>query len=282
MTIDIHTHIFPDALAPKVLDRLSRAGGTMPFADATGDGLRRSMEEASVGLSVSLPVATNSQQVEGINEFAAKLNDRYEACGILSFAAIHPDYTNYRKVLGQLKAMGFRGIKIHPAYQETDLDDIRYLRIFERAAEVGLIVITHTGMDIGFPGVVRCTPTMARHAIDTIGEFPFILAHMGGWGNWGEVANRLADTKVYIDTSFSIGTRAPLDNPGERIPLMEEEQAIDIIKAFGAGRVLFGSDSPWSSQKESVEAVNGLAIDENEKAAILGGNAQRLLGISVL
>ena len=280
MIIDIHTHIFPDALAPKVLDRLGRAAGTMPLIDGTVDGLRQSMEEAAVGLSVSLPVATNSQQVEGINEFAVRLNDRYESRGIISFASIHPDFTNYRKELGQLKAMGFRGIKVHPVYQDTDLDDIRYLRIFERAAEVGLIVITHAGTDIGFPGVVRCSSTMARHVVDTIGEFPLILAHMGGWGNWGEVADQLAETRVYIDTSFSIGTMAPLDRPGERLPLMEDRQALDIIGAFGAERVLFGSDSPWSSQKESIEAVNRLPIDEAEKESILGSNAQRLLGIS--
>lgn len=278
MIVDIHTHIFPDALATKVLDRLSRAGGIKPFTDGTLDGLMRSMEEAGVEHSVTLPVATNSQQVEKINEFAAKLNDRYEARGIHSFAAIHPDYTNYRKELGRLKAVGFKGIKVHPAYQETDLDDIRYLRIFERAAEVGLVVITHAGLDIGFPGVVRCSPDMAGNVVSAIGDFPFVLAHMGGWGNWDEVSAKLAKTKVYIDTSFSIGSKAPLGSPGERVPLIGESQALAIIKAFGSERVLFGSDSPWSSQRESVEAVKKLPVGEDEKAGILGNNACKLLG----
>ena len=254
MIVDIHTHIFPDALALKVLDRLSHAGGIKPFTDGTLDGLRKSMEEAGVEHSVTLPVATSSQQVEKINEFAAKVNEGYEVRGIHSFAAIHPDYTNYRKELGRLKAAGFKGIKVHPAYQETDLDDIRYLRIFERAAEVGLVVITHAGLDIGFPGVVRCSPVMAGNVVSAIGDFPFVLAHMGGWGNWDEVP---------------------------AIPLMEESKALDIIKAFGSGRVLFGSDSPWSSQKESIEAVKKLSITEEEKADILGNNACRLLGIAI-
>lgn len=281
MIVDIHTHIFPHVLALKVLDRLSHAGGIKPFTDGTLDGLRRSMEEAGVEHSVTLPVATSSQQVEKINEFAAKVNEGYEVRGIHSFAAIHPDYTNYRKELGRLKAAGFKGIKVHPAYQETDLDDIRYLRIFERAAEVGLVVITHAGLDIGFPGVVRCSPTMAGNVVSAIGDFPFVLAHMGGWGNWDEVPVKLAGTGVYVDTSFSIGSKAPLGILGGRVPLMEESKALDIIKAFGSGRVLFGSDSPWSSQKESIEAVKKLSIAEEEKADIFGNNACRLLGIAI-
>ncbi len=281
MIVDIHTHIFPEAVAKRALDKLSVAGGTMPFTDGTSEGLRKSMDEAEAELSIVLPVATSSQQVTGINDYAARLNDRYKGRGIISFAAIHPDFTNYRHELGMLKSMGFHGLKVHPAYQETDLDDIRYLRIFERAAEVGLIVLTHAGLDIGFPGVVRCSAAMARHVADTIGEFPFILAHMGGWGNWDDVIGQLADTKVYIDTSFSIGSRAPLDSPGKRIPLMEDGQAMDIIRAFGAERVLFGSDSPWSSQKESVEAVRRLQLKDEETAGILGRNAQKLLGIEI-
>ncbi len=279
MIVDIHTHIFPEPVAKRALDKLSAAGGTMPFTDGTSEGLRKSMDEAEAELSIVLTVATSSHQVTGINDFAARLNDRYKGQGIISFAAMHPDFTNYRHELDQLKSMGFLGIKVHPAYQETDLDDIRYLRIFERAAEVGLTVLTHAGLDIGFPGVVRCSTVMARHVADIIGKFPFILAHMGGWGNWQDVIGQLADTEVYIDTSFSIGSRASLDSPEERIPLMEDGLAMDIIKAFGAERVMFGSDSPWSSQKESVEAVRRLPLSEEERALILGGNAQSLLGI---
>ena len=39
-----------------------------------------------------------------------------------------------------------------------DFDDIRTLRILDRAAELGLIVLSHSGLDVGFPGVVHVTP----------------------------------------------------------------------------------------------------------------------------
>ena len=281
MIIDIHTHIFPQEIAKKALDKLSFASASAPFTDGTLEGLRRSMKEAAVDLSVILPVATNAHQVEGINDFAAGLNESFGEKELLSFASIHPDFPHVRQELSRIRALGFRGIKIHPVYQDTDLDDIQYLRIFERAAELGLIVLTHAGLDIGFPGVVRCSPEMARHAVDTVGEFPFVLAHMGGWKNWDEVPRQLADTRVYVDTSFSIGYRTPLGAPKERVMLMEQKQTMDIIHSLGADRILFGSDSPWSSPRESIEALRDLPISKDEQTKILGGNAQDLLGCCI-
>ena len=61
--------------------------------------------------------------------------------------------------------MNMRGVKLHPVYQQTDLDDPKYLRILEKAGELGLIVVTHAGLDIGFPGCRFCTPEKARNAL---------------------------------------------------------------------------------------------------------------------
>ena len=77
------------------------------------------------------------------------------------------------------------------------------------AAENDLIVVTHAGLDIGFPGVVRCSPQMAKKVVETVGEFKFVLAHMGGWKNWSDVLEILGDTKIFIDTSFSTGKIIP-------------------------------------------------------------------------
>ena len=59
--------------------------------------------------------------------------------------------------------------------------------------------------------------------------------------------------------------------------LLDGPGFLELVRAFGADRVLFGSDSPWSSQKESREWIEAQALTGEERAAILGGNAQRLL-----
>ena len=38
------------------------------------------------------------------------------------------------------------------------IDDVRYMNIIEYASELGLVVITHAGVDIGLPEPVYCPP----------------------------------------------------------------------------------------------------------------------------
>ena len=42
----------------------------------------------------------------------------------MSFGAMHPDFEDHAAELKRIKALGLKGIKIHPVYQGVDLDDI--------------------------------------------------------------------------------------------------------------------------------------------------------------
>ena len=225
--IDIHTHIFPDKIAASTIETLKGKSHTTPFTDGTLRGLIESMKKFHVDKSVILPVATRPEQVTKINDNAAQINEKFFDAGIISFASIHPSFTNFRAELSRVKNLGFKGIKVHPVYQDANLDDKNFLRIFYRAAELDLIVITHAGLDIGFPNVVRCSPKMARRVVKEIGNFKFILAHMGGWKNWDEVLNELADVEIFLDTAFSTGY-IPAQNDGyhkpEDLPLLDAEK----------------------------------------------------------
>ncbi len=280
MIIDFHTHTFPDAIAPKALQKLQGASHTQAFSDATVGGLRRDMSERGIDFSVVLPVATNAVKVPHMNDSSAAMNT---GDGLIHFGAMHPDFEGWHEELGRIKALGLKGIKIHPVYQGVDIDDFRYLRILERCAELGLIVVAHSGDDIGFPGVVRCDPVRSRNALKQVPGVKLVLAHMGGWKNWEVVAENLADTDCYIDTAFSLGEidalQADYYTPEER-QLMKDEQFTALVKAFGADRVLFGTDSPWThSQKEIQKILRQKILTEEEKMLILGENACNLLGI---
>lgn len=280
MVIDIHTHIFPDKIAAEVIEKLSRISRAKYFSDGTLNGLLNSMKNCGVDISVVLPVATNPLQVVKINDFAAKTTEKFSAQGIMYFGAMHPDFEDFRAELSRVKNWGLKGIKIHPIYQGVNLDDKKFLRIIERAAELDLIVITHAGLDIGFPGVVQCSPKMARNVVKEIGNFKFILAHMGGWKNWDEVLTELAGTNIFLDTAFSTGkipTRSDFVWQAEDLNLLSVEEFLKLVKTFGAEKILFGTDSPWSSQKDSVDFIKNLPISEIEKNKILGENAEKLL-----
>ena len=282
MIIDMHTHIFPDKIAAATIDKLSNVSHTPAFTDGTLSGLQKSMDAAQINLSVVLPVATNSKQVEKINSSSAALNEKFSGAGIISLGCIHPDFTNYRAELSRVKNYGLKGIKIHPVYQDTNLNDTKYMRIIDRAAELDLIVVTHAGLDIGFPGVVKCSPQMIKNVVDEVGEFKFVLAHMGGWKNWDDVLKILGGAKVYLDTSFSTGEIIPRRDfnwAAEDLKLLDAAHFMEFVKTFGAEKILFGTDSPWTSPKTSIDFIKNLPLADDDKNKILGLNAKKLLSL---
>ena len=280
MIIDFHAHIFPDHMAAGVIDKLSRLSRSIAFTDGTLNGLTRSMHNANIDLSIVLPVATNDHQVKKLNDISARNNEQHS--NVFMLGAMHPDFTNYAEELSRIAQLGLKGIKIHPVYQETNIDDIKFLRILDRAAEVGLFVVTHAGADIGFPGVEHCSPSMIKHAFNAVGNFNLIAAHMGGWKNWDESLTELANTNVFVDTAFStekIIPRGDCQWNENDLQMLDADRFMQFKKAFGADRIIFGTDTPWSDQKRSLEFINQLPLSVDDKNKILGGNAAQLLNI---
>jgi len=280
MILDIHTHIFPSEIASKAVDKLKRASHTHPFSDGTSAGLVKSRRSAGVDCCVILPVATSPKQVVHMNDRAILTNDLYNETGLLSFGGMHPDFPDWKLELSRLARAGVRGIKLHPVYQGVELDDLRCLRIMERAAELGLVTLTHAGYDIGFPGAELCTPEMVMQVFQELGGIPLILAHMGGWRQWDEVERLVVQTPFYLDTAYCMGPIVPLEGEpwtGGPLETMSREQFLRFVEVFGPQRLLFGTDSPWGDQKKSVETIQSLPLSQEDKDAILGGNAARLL-----
>lgn len=258
--IDFHTHMFPDKIAAKTLNFLSGRCKTIPFTDGTSQGLAQSTTEAGLEFSVALPVVTNPAQFDSINRFA----EQHREGKLLSFGGIHPENEDYKEKLLDLKNRGFLGIKLHPDYQETFFNDIRYKRIISFASELGLIVSVHAGFDPGYPDCVHCTPAIAREVIDEVKPEKLVLAHMGGYLRWDEVEQELVGKNVWFDTAVVFG----------KIP---DEQFIRICRQHGTDRILFATDSPWSGQKESVDYFKKMDLTEAEKEQIFTENAKNLL-----
>ena len=280
MIIDIHTHTFPDKIAAATLDKLKHLSHTIPFTDGTAAGLSASMARAGVDRSVVMPVATSPRQVPHVNDASARMNELGAQTGVLSFGCMHPDFDGWKEELARVRDLGLKGIKLHPQYQDTDFDDPRYLRILDRCGELGLVVLTHAGLDIGMPGKDNCAPEMVARVLAQVGPVKLVLAHMGGWRQWDRVEALLPGTGVYLDTSFSLGEITPLDDghyrPGD-LPLLDEAAFLRMVRRFGPDRILFGTDSPWDSQAGALARLRALPLEPKELDAILGGNALRLL-----
>ena len=282
--IDCHTHTFPGRIAATALETLSGNSHTRPFTDGTEEGLRQAMARAGVDRAVILPVATSPHQVEKVNDASLRINEHTEETGLISFGCMHPDYPDWHRELGRIAAAGIRGVKLHPVYQHVPINDPRCVRILARAAELGLAVTIHAGIDIGFPGRDEASPERLDRAIRQAGEGTYILAHMGSWRQWKEAAELLAGRGLYVDTAFSLGRLSP---KGDDFPWTEEGLQMMVppdfvrqVEAFGADHVLFGTDSPWADEAAAAAEILALPLPAAEKELILHGNAERLLGLA--
>ena len=265
MMIDFHTHIFPDKIAARSIEALSKVSGVKAATDGTLDGLLASMDKSGVDLSVILPVITKPTQFESVNTFAAKVNEQY-AGRLLSFGGIHPDSEDYKSELNRIKELGLPGIKLHPDYQGVMIDDVRYMNIIEYADALGLVILVHAGIDIGLPEPVHCPPDKARKVLDTLKPKKLILAHMGGWKQWDEVYEYLAGEQVYFDTAFSFD-------------YMSREMFLKLCEKHGTDKILFATDSPWSDARRDLDVIKNLPLADEAKEEIFFRNAMNLLNI---
>lgn len=268
MIIDFHTHTFPEAIAERTIQKLETAAGIKARTDGTLKDLKRSMKHAGVDYSVILPVVTKPTQFDTINQYAASINGHD---GILSFGGIHPDNDDYFNKLSYIRNLGLAGIKLHPDYQGVHINDSRYLDLITTATDLGLIVIIHAGIDVGMPDEVHCPPDEALimlHYVQEHAKHPektqIVLAHTGGWKQWDAVEELLVGEQVYFDLAYTFG-------------FISNEQLLRIIQNHGAEHILFATDSPWNDQAEDIKSLLALNLPEGDTAAILGGNAARLL-----
>lgn len=268
MIIDFHTHAFPEKIAEKAIRKLEegmiKAQGelTLPATtDGTLTGLINSMDESGIDISVVMPIATTPSQHRTINNFAKEITDNKR---IVSFGSLHPMQGDWAQTLEYIAEEGRKGIKLHPEFQDFYVDEPVIIDIVKKAKELGLYVLFHCGADLGFHPPVKCTPERLRKVIDKCGGENIIAAHLGGFKMWEDVKAYLAGTPILMDTSMTSG-------------FLENDLMKEIITIHGADKFLFGSDSPWQTQKQSLEKLMSLGLSDEETMLITHKNAERIL-----
>lgn len=268
MIIDFHTHVFPDAIAEPTIKFLADKSGYIPYGNGTLQSLISLMDNGGIDKSVILPVVTKPSQFGSVNRFAAELNNTER---LWSFGGIHPTDEEPEAHLDEIKAMGLYGIKLHPDYQSAFIDDERYIRIIRYALSIGLAVITHAGVDDGCEGEVKCTPDRILRVLDEVykGSTPseprIILAHAGGFKMYREVLEKLCGLPVFFDLAYVS-------------EFTDADTMLSIIRAHGADRILFASDSPWSDPGISAARLRQLPLTKEELSKIFSKNALSILG----
>ncbi len=260
MVIDFHTHCFADSVAKAAISSLEETGSITAVHNGTINGLKKHMKACGVDKSVILPIATKPSQVRVINEWAKENTDDK----INVFGTLHPEDKDLASAAAKLKEDGFVGVKLHPDYQHFFADEPRMMPLYEMLRDLGLIVMFHAGVDIGYPALVHCTPLMIKNILGSVKGLTLIAAHMGSHGLWRDVEELLVGEDVFFDTSYSY---YKLKNSG-----MER-----LINKHGAEKILFGTDSPWRRQDEAIKTITSLNLPSSDIDKILYKNALSLL-----
>ena len=260
MVIDFHAHCFADNIAANALTTLEKQADIRAVAGGTVADLKNHMRLCGVDQSVVLPVATKPSHVGTISRWAIEQRDE----SLVFFGAAHPDDPDFEATIRFLKSEGFLGVKLHPDYQRFFVDEPRMMPIYEQLRDAGLIVVLHSGIDIGYPSPVYCTPLMIRNVLNNVPGIKLVAAHMGAHALWRDVEELLVGQPVYLDTSYSYY-------------LLQKQGMERMISKHGAENILFGTDYPWKSAKDELEAIRSLSLSGRDIDKILSGNALGLL-----
>lgn len=263
MIIDMHIHVFADQLAPRALRKLEAVSGICPTTDLTEADTREKLPRWGVDLAVVQPVATKPSQQHTINTWAASL----QRGRLVSYGTLYAPDPSALDAVDEIAELGLKGVKLHPDYQKFEVDDESILPLYAKMAEAGLPVLFHAGWDPISPDQIHCTPAMISRLHEKMPELTIIAAHLGGNRMPDEVERRLVGQDVYLDVSL-----AP--------SFCEFAQFERIVKGHGPSRILFATDTPWSSAPETEEWVRRLDIPEEDKERIFWRNAAGLLGLS--
>lgn len=263
MIIDIHTHAFPDNLAGEAMNKLAYSSKVKPSFDGSISGLLSSMDRAGIEKAAVLNIATKPEQVFNIIKWCLKIkSDR-----IVPFASVHPDNGDIKDLIKRIKGEGLLGIKLHPMYQDFYLDDDKMFFIYEEVAVNGLILIFHTGLDIAFRSDRRAEVKRLKRVIGKIPGLKIVATHTGSWQMWNDVLSEIAGLDVWLETSMTLKY------------IEDKKIFLEILKKHSPDRIMFGTDAPWSDQKEEVELINDLDISNELKYRIFSENAQKLLSL---
>ena len=277
--IDFHVHLpTPEWLDGSMAGYLEPAARYFRSAPA-----RRSLDElaaeyraldvVAVLLAWDAETATGRPRIP--NEVVADACERHPDT-FVGFGSVDPHKGETALAeLERIRALGLRGVKLHPTMQAFTPDDERHRPLFTACERLGLVALLHpgiSGIGAGEPGGqgLRLEPSRPIHLDAVAAEHPrlqIIAAHFGWPWHLELIAMALHKSNIHID----ISGWAPRHLPAEVVREMSGRLR---------DRFLFGSDYPFIRPERCLDELNGLALGEDVLRRLLVDNGARLLGLA--
>ena len=279
MLIDFHTHLFP----PDIRDHREKYCARDPWFNelysnprasmASAEDLIAEMDASGVDISVAFAYGwTDTGLIEETNSYVIDAMRRYPK-RIYGMAVLQPT-SGVRAVreLERCVRAGMIGLgELMPHGQGYKLSDITLLMpVMEVVRQYQLLVLSHCSEPVGhsYPGKGNVSLQDIVTFLTAFPDVRFIAAHWGGglpfYALMPEIQRITAN--VWYDTAATVY-------------LYRQDIFPIVANLVGADRILFASDYGLLRQRRIIEHIAQSGLDEHTVEMVLGGNAQRLLGL---
>jgi uncharacterized protein len=242
-----------------------------------------------------------------VNDMLAK-HVRKNPGRFLALAVVPPWGTSesLKEVDRCIQELGFSGVQLAAHYGKLYLDEPEFRPYFKKLNQMGVpVVVHHTPLPVDFNSLIpytnlrrqygRCVDqgtAVGREIFSNLfEECPNLkLIHSMLGGGFFAFANMLAPRKVGVKEElerFDVADKARsyldknifFDLSGA--PQWGQAQLECAVKVLGANHILYGGSYPLRKEwfMKGPDYVRSLAISEEDKALILGGNAVNLFHI---
>jgi len=232
---------------------------------------------------------------DALAEIVADRPDRFTALATLPLNNVEGTLAEFDRATDEL---GFAGFMLYSNVGGVALADERYWPLYERASDKGTVLYIHP-IDPG--GVEAMTEYWLMPLVGFLMDTTLAAAHLVFAGvperypgiKW--VLGHLGGAVPYLAERFDRGfyafedCRANIDKPPSEYlkkfyydTVNFDPRCLELALDFaGPSQILAGSDYPHmiGSLEKMIESLNGLDISDEDRAAIFGGNAARLLGL---
>ncbi len=278
MVVDLHTHIFPPeiiAQRERFLERdawFARLYANPKARMATAEDLLAAMDAAGVDRAVTFGFAWADPGLCRLaNEYVSEAV-RSHPRRLVGFAVLNPAARGVEADLARAAAGGLVGVgELMPDGQGYALGDVQTLApVMEGARALGWPVLAHASEPVGhdYAGKGRASLAAAVQLAEHYPETTLILAHWGGGLPFYELMPevRRALARVYYDTAASL--------------YLYDDAVFRVAASVVGSKILFGTDYPLIEPGRFLARIRATGLASDVLAGILGGNAERLLGLS--
>lgn len=266
--IDAHAHVFPDKIADKSKDSVSRFYELPMYTVGTNSELKRiaqrqcEIDGKTYKFSHQLicSPAVNAAQTASINSYIAELVKSDDS--FIGFGTLHPDNSDYEQIIDDIAKLGLKGVKFHSDFQQFDIDDKRMYPIYRYIAKKGLPVLFH----MGDRKLEFSRPFRLANVLEDIPELVAVAAHTGGYSHWDEAINLPVSPNLYFDISSSLA-------------FLKGEQLYRFFERFGYERFFFGSDFPMWNPFDELRTFISFGYDDKIQRAVEYDNFAGFIGL---